>query len=59
MRVAYEGGVSRIGFEWNDLRAASGAVEHPVRQAAHLGMAALAGVLTHSVGQGGYLLEGP
>jgi hypothetical protein len=59
MRVAYEGGVSRIGFEWDDLRAASGAVEHPVRQAAHLGMATLAGVLAHSVRQGGYLLEGP
>jgi hypothetical protein len=36
MRVAYEGGVYRDGFEWDDLRAASGAVEHSVRQAAHL-----------------------
>ena len=51
--------MSGIGFEWDDLRAASGTVEHPVRQAAHLGMAALAGVLTHSVRQGGYPLEGP
>jgi hypothetical protein len=59
MRVAYEGGVSRIGFEWDDLRAASGAVEHPVRQAAHLRVPALACVLSHSVRQGGYPLEGP
>jgi hypothetical protein len=51
--------VNRDGFEWDDLRAASGAVEHPVRQAAHLRVPALACVLTQSVRQGGYPLEGP
>jgi hypothetical protein len=34
-------------------------MENPVGQAAHLGVAAFARVLTQSVGQSGYLLEGP
>ncbi len=50
--------MSRAGLEGGDLRAASGAVEHPVGQVAHLGVAALAGVLAQSVRQGDYLLEG-
>jgi hypothetical protein len=51
--------VSSAGFEEDDLRAASGAVEHTVWEVAHLGVAALAGVLAQSVRQGGYLLQGP
>jgi hypothetical protein len=52
-------GMSRAGFEGKDLRATSGTVEHAIGQAAHLGVAALAGVLAQSLRQGGYLLEGP
>jgi len=59
LRVAYEGGVSGAGFEEDDLRATSGAVEHAVWEAPHLGVAALAGVLVQSVRQGDYLLQGP
>ncbi len=51
--------MSRADLEGGDLRAASGAVEHPVGQAAHLGVAALAGVPAQSIWQGDYLLEGP
>ena len=57
--VVCAGGASRAGFEGNDLRTASRAVEHSIRQAAHLGVVTLAGVLAQSVGQGDYLLEGP
>jgi hypothetical protein len=34
-------------------------VERPVRQGAHVGVAALAGVFAQRVGKGGYLLERP
>jgi hypothetical protein len=34
-------------------------MEHSVGQTAHLRVTALAGVSTHGIGQGGYLLEGP
>ncbi|MDQ3965334.1 MAG: hypothetical protein M3246_02590 [Actinomycetota bacterium] len=34
-------------------------MEHPVGQAAHVGVITLASVLAQSVRQGGYLLEGP
>jgi hypothetical protein len=50
--------VSRAGFKGYNLRAAGGAVEHPVWQVAHLWMPTLAGVLAQSVGKGGYLLKG-
>jgi hypothetical protein len=33
-------------------------VEHPVGEAAHLRMIALAGVSAHGIGQGDYLFEG-
>jgi hypothetical protein len=33
-------------------------VEHPIRQAAHLGVSALAGVLARGVWQRDYLLQG-
>ena len=33
-------------------------MEHPIRQGAHLGVAAFAGVLAQSVWQRDYLLEG-
>jgi hypothetical protein len=56
VRVVYEGGVGRAGFEGEDFRAASGAVEHAVWEAPHLGVAALAGVLAQRVRQGDYLL---
>src|SRR5215212_4089115 len=58
LRVAYEGGVDGAGFKGDDLRAASGAVEHPAWEAAHLGVAALAGVLAQGIRQRDYLLEG-
>jgi hypothetical protein len=32
-------------------------VEHLVRQAAHLGVPAIAGVLAQNIGKGGYLLD--
>ena len=51
--------MNRDGFEWDDLRATSGAVEHAVGEAAHLGVAALAGVLAQRGRQGDYLLQGP
>ena len=50
--------VSRAGFKGYNLRAAGGAVEHPVWQVAHLWVPTLAGVFAQSVGEGGYLLEG-
>jgi hypothetical protein len=60
MRVAYdEGGVGGAGFKGDDLRATGGAVEHTAWEAAHLGVAALAGVLAQHVRQGDYLLQGP
>jgi hypothetical protein len=59
MKVAYEGGVGGAGFKGDDLRATSGAVEHAVWEAAHLGVAALAGVLAQRGRQGDYLLQGP
>jgi hypothetical protein len=40
-----------------DIKAAGRAPVHPVREAAHLGVPALAGVRAHSVGQGAYLAE--
>src|SRR3954453_5936923 len=43
----------------NPLRSAGGAVERPVEQRAHLGVAALTGVFAHSVRKGDYLLERP
>ncbi|MDQ3966207.1 MAG: hypothetical protein M3246_07135 [Actinomycetota bacterium] len=51
--------MSRAGFEGKDLRATSRTVEHVIRQAVHLGMAALTRVLAQNVRQGDYLLEGP
>ncbi len=47
------------GFEGDDLRAASGAVDYAVGEAPHLGVATLAGVLAQRVRQGDYLLQGP
>src|SRR3712207_6331517 len=41
-----------------DFRAAGRAVIHPVGEAPHLGMAALAGVSPQSIRQGGYTLKG-
>jgi hypothetical protein len=58
MGVAYEGGVGGAGFKGDDLRAASGTVEDAIREAAHLGVAALAGVLAQRVRKGDYLLQG-
>jgi hypothetical protein len=48
------------GSRWKkNLRAAGRAVEHPVGQTPHLGVAALlAGVATYGIWQGNYLLEG-
>jgi hypothetical protein len=57
MRGAYEGSVGRVGFEWDNLRAASGTVEHVVGQAPHLRVPTLAGVLAESVRQGDCLLQ--
>ena len=51
--------MSSTDVEEVHLRAASGAVEHPAWEAAHLGVAALAGVLAQGIRQRGYLLEGP
>ena len=44
-------------FEGYDLCTAGGAVEDPVGEVAHLGVAALAGVLAQSVRQAHYLFE--
>ncbi len=44
-------GVCRAALHKNDLKATSGAVEHPVGQAAHLWVAAIASVLAQSVRQ--------
>jgi hypothetical protein len=41
----------------HDLRAAGWAPVDPVEEAAHLGMAALAGVTADNVGQPGYAME--
>ena len=46
-----------IRFGRHHLRSAGGAVERPVGQRAHLGVAALAGVLAHSVRKGDNLLK--
>ena len=50
---------SRRSRSGEDLRAAGWAPEHSVGQAAHLGMAALAGVCPKDIRQSGYLLKGP
>ncbi len=44
-------------FDREYLRAAGRAVEHPTRQATHLWMTALAGVVTEDVGQADYLSD--
>jgi hypothetical protein len=48
---------AEIGLGRHHLRSAGGAVERPVGQASHLGVAALAGVFARSVRKGDYLLK--
>ena len=49
---------TRGGLDRKHFRAARGAVEHPIGQATHLGVAALAGVLARGAWQRDYLLKG-
>jgi hypothetical protein len=55
--VAYDG--AEVGSGMHHLRSAGGAVEHPLRQRAHVGVATLAGVFAQCVRKGDYLLKRP
>jgi hypothetical protein len=50
-------GMYRAALRRNDLQATSGIVKHPVGQAAHLWMAAIASVLAQSVSKSDYLTQ--